>query len=183
MPVKLSRLEHIEIPKEVDLTYVDKLTPRQFENFVGVLLKTRGFDGVGITPMSGDNGVDVIAHKNGKHYAIQTKLYSGKVGAADVHEPIAGLRYYNCQAAMVVTNSYFTKPAKEYASKVECELIDRDILKRWLYEYRLVTSPSAANGVWLQLSRHPNLLTIVVCVAVFVLLSLLFAAPLCEILC
>jgi len=183
MPVKLTRPDFVEIPINADLPYVDKLTPRQFEHFVGVLLKTRGFTGIQVTQASGDHGVDVIANKKRVRYAIQAKLYSSTVGAEAVREPVASLQYYKCKSAMVVTNNYFTKQAKEYAGKVGCELVDRDVLKQWLYEYKLATSSSATDGIRLQFRRHRLLLAMIAALTLLVLILLLFSEPLCQVLC
>jgi hypothetical protein len=37
---------------------------------------------------------------------------------------------------MVVTNSYFTRGAKQLAHSTGCELIDRDILAEWILDYQ-----------------------------------------------
>lgn len=183
MPVKSLRANQIAIPKKADLQYVDRLTPRDFEHFVGELLTSRGFDQVSVTQASGDYGVDVLARKGKKHYAIQAKLYSNNVGTKAVSEPVAGLPFYQCQVAMVVTNSYFTKAAKIYANKVGCELVDRDVLKQWLEEYHLAAAPSITNGIRLQLSRHRILLTTLAGLVILVLILFALAEPLCAVFC
>ena len=40
-------------------------------------------------------------------YAVQCKLYQGKVGNSAVQEAVAGKSYYDCDEAMVITNSVF----------------------------------------------------------------------------
>lgn len=183
MPVKALSANQITIPENADLQYVDRLTPRDFEHFVGELLTMRGFDQVRVTQASGDYGVDVLARKGKKHYAIQAKLYSNNVGTKAVSEPVAGLPFYQCQVAMVVTNSYFTKAAKTFANKVGCELVDRDVLKQWLQEYHLAAAPSITNGVRLQLSRHRFLLAALAGLSVLALLLFALAEPLCAVFC
>ena len=91
------------------------MTGLEYERHVARYLTGRGYHGVKVTKGSGDYGVDVIAHKHGKKYAVQCKLYSGSVGLSAVQEAVAGKAMYNCDSAMVVTNSTFTKAAHELA--------------------------------------------------------------------
>ena len=37
---------------------------------------------------------------------------------------------------MVVTNSVFSRPAKELAADNNCVLIDRDTLAEWIFDFR-----------------------------------------------
>ncbi|WP_251363054.1 restriction endonuclease, partial [Escherichia coli] len=43
--------------------------------------------------------------------------------------------FYGCHEAMVVTNSYFTRSAKELAESALVRLIDRDELQKYLDDY------------------------------------------------
>ena len=61
-----------------------------------------------ITKESGDQGMDVIAEKNGIKIGIQAKCYSSKVSNKAVQEIVAAINHYDCHKGMVVTNSYFT---------------------------------------------------------------------------
>jgi HJR/Mrr/RecB family endonuclease len=183
MQVKSLRANQITIPENADLQYVDRLKGHDFEHFVGELLTTRGFDQVKITQASGDYGVDVLARKDGKHYAIQAKRYSSNVDRKAVSDSVAGRGFYKCQVAMVVTNSYFTKSAKIYANELGCELVDRDVLKRWLEEYHLAVVPGITNGVRLQISRHRILLATLAGLTIFVLILFALAEPLCAVFC
>lgn len=91
------------------------MTGLEYEHHVARYLTGRGYHGVKVTKGSGDYGVDVIAHRHGKKYAVQCKLYSGSVGLSAVQEAVAGKAMYNCDSAMVVTNSTFTRAAHELA--------------------------------------------------------------------
>lgn len=90
-------------------------TGHDYEYFVAQYLRDRGFRRVSVTKASGDYGVDVTAYKNGKKYAVQCKYYTGNVGVSAVQEVVAGKSLYNCDVAMVVTNSEFTAAAKTLA--------------------------------------------------------------------
>ena len=72
---------------------------------------------ISMTPTTGDQGVDIIATRNGKKYAIQCKSYTGQVGNAAVQEVIAGKIFYDCDHACVITNSNFTPSAYQLAAK------------------------------------------------------------------
>ena len=77
---------------------------------------------------SGDQGVDIIAEKDGLRYAIQCKCYASNLGNTPVQEVHAGKGYYNCHVAAVLTNRYFTTGAKELAEKCGVLLWDRAFL-------------------------------------------------------
>ncbi len=97
----------------------------QYENACAEYLKKHGFYNVVVTKASGDQGVDVIAEKAGHKYGIQCKYYTGAVGNKAVQEAYSGAAYYNCDKAVVMTNSTFTKSAIELAKKLGVELWDK----------------------------------------------------------
>lgn len=100
-----------------------EMTGHDYEYFVADYLRMHGYHGVKVTQASGDFGVDVIAHKHGKKYAVQCKYYTGSVGPAAVQEAVAGKAHYGCNAAMVVTNSEFTRAAETLAEENDVKLI------------------------------------------------------------
>lgn len=114
--------------KHIDINDIDLLSGTQFEIYVGKLLSKLGYK-TQITKASGDQGVDIIAVKNGCKIAIQTKCYHNAVGNKAVQEAIAGMKFYNADKCMVITNSYFTKSARELAKAAGVILWDRTILR------------------------------------------------------
>lgn len=88
-----------------------------YEYRVAKFLKRNRFRDVSVTGASRDYGVDIIARKGRKRYAIQCKYYSRPVGISAVQEAFTGMAHYNCNAAMVVTNSTFTKAAETLAAE------------------------------------------------------------------
>ena len=74
----------------------------QFEYQCAEILKRNGFSRVQVTQSSGDQGVDIIAHKHRKKYGIQCKYYSYPVGNKAVQEAYAGANFYDCDRAMVM---------------------------------------------------------------------------------
>ncbi|MBR1382317.1 MAG: restriction endonuclease [Ruminococcus sp.] len=96
-----------------------------FELFTVDILKKNGFEEAKATQSSGDYGIDVIAKKDGISYAIQCKCYSKPVGNKAVQEAYSGKSFYDCMIAVVFTNNYFTKAAKETAQRTNVLLWDR----------------------------------------------------------
>ena len=111
------------------MSQIDKMDGRTFENACADILRDNGFFQVKVTGRAGDGGVDIIAHKNRIKYAIQCKRYKNKLGNSSIQEVFSGKAIYHCDKAVVMTNSYFTKPAVKYAENLSVELWDRDYLK------------------------------------------------------
>ena len=84
----------------------------QFEYQCAEILKRNGFSRVQVTQSSGDQGVDIIAHKHRKKYGIQCKYYSYPVGNKAVQEAYAGANFYDCDKAVVMTNLTLPDPQR-----------------------------------------------------------------------
>ena len=100
------------------------MTGHDYEYLVARYLRNNGYTGIKVTKGSGDYGVDVVAHKRGKKYAVQCKHYTGPVGLSAVQEAVAGKAMYKCDSAMVVTNSTFTNAARDLAKANNVVLIE-----------------------------------------------------------
>lgn len=122
--------------KELDYMMNDHIPSskrgQHFETQCAELLKKNGFINVIVTKKSGDHGADVLAEKDGISYAIQCKYYSSAVGNSAVQEAFSAKSYYRKDIAVVMTNSYFTRPAKEEAAKNQVKLWDKDKLQIFL---------------------------------------------------
>lgn len=112
---------------------IDIMTGAEFEEFVGLLFKKMGYSSQ-VTKQSGDQGLDVIATKNGTKIGIQAKCYSNTVGNSAVQEAVAGKSFYNCDKVIVITNNFFTPAAIELAQSNGVILWNRDMLKEKLKE-------------------------------------------------
>jgi len=86
-----------------------------FENWVAESLTGFGWE-ANVTSGSGDQGIDVIAIKDGKKAGIQCKLYSSPIGNKAVQEAHAGKAYYKADAVAVLSNAPYTASAKDLAS-------------------------------------------------------------------
>lgn len=109
-----------------------KLDGPEFEAYVALVLEDNGFRHVEITKGSGDQGVDILAERGGKRYAVQCKNYAGAVGNFAVQEAYAGAQYYDCDAAAVICPGEFTRGAKALAQSTGVLLWDGRKLSRMM---------------------------------------------------
>jgi HJR/Mrr/RecB family endonuclease len=118
-------------PQEKESAYkiadIDLMSGAQFESFIADLFDKLGYKTY-VTKQSGDQGIDVIAERRGVKIAIQAKCYTNSVGNKAVQEAVAGATYYHADKVMVITNSHFTKSARELAQANNVTLWDRNIL-------------------------------------------------------
>ena len=101
-----------------------RLDGPEFEAYVALVLKDNGFKHVALTKGSGDQGVDILAERNSRTYAIQCKNYAGAVGNFAVQEAYAGAQFYGCEVAVVICPGEFTRGAKELAGSTGVLLWD-----------------------------------------------------------
>ena len=114
------------------LKKLDMMDGHEFEYACAGLLRADGFRNVQVTKGSGDFGVDIIAEKKHVRYAVQCKRYDKKLNNSAIQEVIGGLAVYGCEVGAVMTNSYFTEPAKRLAEINGVVLWDRDSLEKLL---------------------------------------------------
>mgnify|MGYP002765135888 CR=1 FL=1 len=117
---------------EYQLSSIDLMEGHDFEAWAAEVLREMGFRRVQVTQASGDQGVDVLAEKDGIRYAVQCKRYTADLGNTPIQEVHAGKDYYHCHVGVVLTNRYFTASAKALAAQTGTLLWDRDWIKRRL---------------------------------------------------
>ena len=103
-----------------------------FERWCAEMLRKNGFVNVRVTQGSGDQGVDVLAEKDGIKYAIQCKCYASDLGNAPVQEVNAGKAIYHCHVGVVMTNRFFTSGAKRAADATGVLLWDRNKIEEYI---------------------------------------------------
>lgn len=118
----------IETESSITEADFDSMEGHDFERFCAKILRDNNFEQVSVTRGSGDQGVDVIAYKEGIKYGIQCKCYSSVIGNKAVQEAYAGKSFYDCHVGAVLTNQFFTPAAKELAKKNHILLWDRNKL-------------------------------------------------------
>ena len=129
-------LRHVESRgRALRLSNIDGMTGIDFERYLRTLLTSKGFL-VDLTPPSGDLGVDLVATKGGRRYAIQAKRHSEKVSRHAISDAVAGMQHYECDTAVVITNNYFTHGALALARSTHCLLVNRDRLAKWIDQFQ-----------------------------------------------
>jgi len=129
--------------KEFDLTVnsistttnkFSKLSGSDFEILLHRLYEVMGYS-VQDTGKTGDQGGDLIATKGQERILIQAKCYKDwSVGNSAVQEAVAAKNHYDCNKAIVITTSNFTKEATELAKTNSVELIPRDMIQKMLLD-------------------------------------------------
>jgi len=125
-------LQKLRALQMVDIDVMDGL---EFEKFVAKLLESRGYRKVRLTERY-DYGIDILASKDGVRWGIQVKRHRNMVKAAAVRQVVTALNKYQCQRAMVVTNSTFSRPATVLAETNDCILIGKDELAEWIIAFQ-----------------------------------------------
>ena len=119
--------------KKYSIDDIDLMTGQEFEIFIAELFSKMGYESE-ITKASGDQGIDVIASRNGNTIGIQAKCYSSSVGNSAIQEVVAGKSHYRLDKAIVITNNFFTDAAQQLAQSNSIILWDRHILKEKIVE-------------------------------------------------
>lgn len=119
---------------------IDLLNGYEFEDLICELLRKMRFS-VEHTMLSGDGGIDIIAYSNdimlkGK-YLVQCKCFSGMVGEPYIRDLFGVVLSQNANKGILITNSFFTKKAIEFAEGKNIELINGDQLNDLLHKYEL----------------------------------------------
>lgn len=99
-------------------------TGEDYEHYVCFYLDRQGFSRIQHTGGTGDLGVDLVAHKGRRTYAVQCKYYSQPVNGAAVQEVVAGMAAYGCDAALIVTNNTLTSGAWTLAQVNDVEVME-----------------------------------------------------------
>lgn len=102
--------------------------PYEFEQKCAQILNENGWN-ARATSKSLDQGVDVIAERDGITVVIQCKLYNKPVGNKAVQEIIAGRDFYEADFAVVVSNSTYTISARQLAQNCNVLLMNVDELE------------------------------------------------------
>lgn len=114
------------------MTDFDQMSGVEFEKYIWAFLSQKGYR-VYETKKSYDFGVNLIVYARNNKTVVQVKRYKSKVGIKAVQEIISGKVFYDAKNAIVITNSYYTEPAKKLAGKSKVKLYDRNDLKEFVY--------------------------------------------------
>jgi len=123
-----------EKKRKVSINDLDVLDGYEFQKVVGELFQKMGYV-VENTPLSGDQGADLILTKFGEKVVVQAKRYEDKVTNGAIQEAVAAIKFYGARRAIVITTGNYTKSAHELAKANDVELIDREVLTSLIAKY------------------------------------------------
>jgi len=95
--------------------YSENMTGHEYEHYCARLFEQEGWE-ANVTQGSGDQGVDIIAKRDGFTLAVQCKKYSQPVGNKAVQEVFSAKQHIGADLAVVITNCDYTKSAKELSN-------------------------------------------------------------------
>ena len=105
----------------------DIISGEHYETLCRNLLQAQGWR-VDTTPVTGDQGADLIADADGCRVVIQCKFYSRPVGNKAVQEAHAAMAFHAGDRAAVVSNALFTRSAQQLARVSGVLLLHHDEL-------------------------------------------------------
>jgi restriction system protein len=145
VPVVISIAE-LYIRKRLDKRWLEKhkrliewktMNPKKFERIVAIIFEGLGYK-TKVVGGSGDEGIDIIAHKDGKRFFIQCKR-KDRVPPKEVREFAGSIRdLKENEKGFLVTTGGFTEEGKVFAkdNPIEIELIDGFRLERLAKEIK-----------------------------------------------
>lgn len=114
--------------------YFNNLSGADFERLLYRLFEKMGYT-VQYVGKMGDQGGDLILEKGIDRILVQAKCYRDwQIGNEAIQQAVAAQKYYNCNGAMVVTNSTFTPHAIDLAKVNNVQLIPKQELQKLLLE-------------------------------------------------
>ncbi len=93
---------------------IASFSPTLYEHFCADILRQNGWE-VRTTGKSGDQGIDIIAKRDGLKVVLQCKKYSHPVGNDAVQEAISGREFEKADFACVVSTASYTTAAQQLA--------------------------------------------------------------------
>lgn len=98
--------------KSSSLAQLRNKSPRQFEEYIALLLPELGYTNVSLTNLTADSGYDIEAYKNNEKVLFECKKYSehNKVGSRDIrifadvyYSEIEKLSSFSCDLSSINT--------------------------------------------------------------------------------
>lgn len=103
---------------------LSRMTGLEYEHEAARWLVLQGYRSVTVTSASNDFGADITAvDKKDRLWVFQCKLYSSKLDNTPIQEVVGSKAHYGATRAGVITNSEFTKAARQLAAENDVELI------------------------------------------------------------
>ena len=112
---------------------------RIFEFFCADILLIEGYTNIRVTKASADNGVDIIAEKDGQDYIVQCKCLSHTCSNKAVQEIVSAKTIYKSKKMIVMCNRTFSMSATVLANTNKVELYNigriRHVLDKYFCEF------------------------------------------------
>ena len=109
---------------ELKLTQLASLTPEGFEEFVGEVFESLGFE-VEHVGGTGDEGVDLKVRRGGLVGIVQCKYHTrGVVGSPELQKFLGSIHHTKSHKGFFVTTRTFSLAADKFAAEHPIELID-----------------------------------------------------------
>ncbi|NBD27409.1 restriction endonuclease [Paenibacillus glycinis] len=116
--------KRVERLKRSGINEIDEMDGRQFEHYLGHLLRFQGYS-VEVTRSAGDYGADLVIKRNNKKIVVQAKRYSRNVGLKAVQEVQAAIAHYGASEGWVIANREYTDEAYSLARSNGIRLVNR----------------------------------------------------------
>lgn len=108
---------------------------RIFEFFCADILLIEGYENIKVTKASADNGVDIMAEKDGKKCIVQCKCLSHTCSNKAVQEIVSANTIYHAEEMIVMCNKKFSDSATILAHTNKVELFNFGRIKYALDKY------------------------------------------------
>ena len=112
-----------------------KMDGRIFEFFCADILLIEGYENIKITKATADNGVDIMAEKDGKDYIVQCKCLSHTCSNKAVQEIVSAKTMYHSKHMIVMCNRTFSTSATVLANTNKVDLYNIGRIKHVLDKY------------------------------------------------
>ena len=141
---KIHKQSQWQTDKELE-RYLLGLEHWEFEKYIGELFSKLGYK-TQVIGGSYDEGIDVIAEKDGVKHYIQCKHYKYPVGVEKIRDFYGAITAkYSNEKAFFITTGYFTEEAERFALDKNIELIDRPKLIRLIRQVESSIKPQKIN--------------------------------------
>jgi restriction endonuclease Mrr len=110
---------------------LNHIEPLKFEELILKVFEKYGFTG-NLTPVTGDDGIDIFLYVNGLKGIAQCKRYSENqtISVKDIREFLGSMIHVDAQFGYFITTTSFSDQAREFSRGKQFHLIHGDMLKQ-----------------------------------------------------
>jgi restriction system protein len=120
-----------EFERDVLNQRLNEISEAEFEQLMTYYFRRQGYT-VDPTSASGNRGANLLIIANDRHIAVRLKQQGVPVGNRVVQEALSGRAFYGAYEAWIITNSTFTRAARNEARVAGVRLIEGNELSEWL---------------------------------------------------